>query len=155
MKIIPLSKGMVSIVDDSDFEWLNQWKWHYGNKGYAMRSVHISGKSKDGKYKHKNILMHTLILKTPKGYVCDHINRNRLDNRRCNLRIATRLQNQHNMNRFCTNTSGYPGVGWMKKHRKWRVRITVNYKEIHLGRFSDLELAITARKNAEKIYFQI
>lgn len=155
MKAIFLSKGACATVDDEDYDYLNQWKWHLGNKGYAMRSQHIRNLKIDGKYRHKNILMHHLLIQIPKGKVCDHINRNKLDNCRSNLRCVTRIQNHHNMNVFNTNTSGCPGVGWVKKEKKWRARIVVNYREILLGRFLDFKSAVSARKQAEKLYFNI
>lgn len=155
MKTIPLSKGKCVIVDDGDYDYLDQWKWHMGNKGYAMRSQHIKNLKIDGKYKHKNILMHHLLIEIPKGKACDHINRDKLDNRRSNLRCVTRLQNQHNMKVFNTNTSGHAGVSWVKKEKKWRARIVVNYREIALGTFLDFTLAVSARKEAEKLYFYI
>ena len=74
MKQIPLTQGKYALVDDSDFEWLNQWKWNYNN-GYARRIKEIN-KTRE------IIYMHRFILKINKEKVCDHINGNGLDNRR-------------------------------------------------------------------------
>ena len=108
MKKIPLSKqqrrnsrnrGKYTVVDDEDYEWLNQWNWSAvstwrKNGGYAMRRDNKLGKS---------ILMHRLILGVPEGVEVDHVNGNGLDNRRSNLRIASRTQAMANRRRFSAN----------------------------------------------------
>ena len=136
MKKIPLTQGKFSIVDDSDFEWLNQWKWHYLNIGYAARRDY----SQKGKY----VYMHRLIIGFPTNYQADHINRNKLDNRRSNLRMATKSQNMVNTDLRITNTSGYRGVYWDKNRNKWVAEIMIHYKKKHLGRFIHKEDAAKA-----------
>jgi hypothetical protein len=94
MKEIPLSRGMVAIVDDEDFEWLSQWKWCCIGKGlYAGRMAY---RKTDGGLLCQNILMHRLIANTPDGMYTDHINGDKLDNRRENLRICTITENNRN-----------------------------------------------------------
>ncbi len=83
----------------------------------------------------------------------DHINRNRSDNRRVNLRDVTQKQNMQNASKRSDNTSGHPGVSWHKQHSKWQARIMHNQKDIHLGYFTDIEEALSARKAAEKLYW--
>ena len=83
----------------------------------------------------------------------DHINRIRTDNRRANLREVSHKQNGQNKSKPSNNTSGHPGVSWYKRISKWQARIMHNYKLIHLGYFTDIEDAITARKAAEKLYW--
>ena len=83
----------------------------------------------------------------------DHINRNRSDNRIANLREVTNKQNLQNTGKRSNNTSGHPGVRWHKRASKWRACIKHDYKHIHLGYFSILEEAISARKAAEKLYW--
>ena len=87
MKNITLTKGKVAIVDDEDYDWLMQWKWHYGTR-YAARAVHLPQR--------KTVWMHREIAKTPPNMMTDHINGNALDNRKSNLRICTNSQNQAN-----------------------------------------------------------
>lgn len=82
----------------------------------------------------------------------DHINRVRNDNRICNLRLATRLENMQNQTVRSTNTSGCIGVFWNKAKQKWVAQIGINYKLIHIGYFSDLDEATAARKAAERKY---
>ena len=83
----------------------------------------------------------------------DHINRNRSDNRIANLREVTNKQNGQNASKRSDNTSGHPGVSWHKRDSKWRARIKHSYKMIHLGYFTDIEEALSARKAAEKFYW--
>ena len=143
MKKIKLTKGKFALVDDSDFEWINQWHWYLSDKGYAIRE-----------FKGKPINMHRLINNTPKGLETDHINRNRIDNRRENLRTVTKSQNATFLRSIGkNNTSGRIGVYWRKERKKWRVQISINKKYIYLGHFNDIKEAMTVRKNAERIYY--
>ncbi len=79
----------------------------------------------------------------------DHINGDGLDNRRCNLRPATRSQNGINRDRQTNNTSGYKGIHWFGRTRKWMAYIGLNGKNVHLGYFSNLADAVAAREKAE------
>jgi len=86
----------------------------------------------------------------PEHLRIDHINRNRSDNRLCNLRLVTHMENCHNQTLKSTNTTGYTGI--TAKNNKWRSRIKVNYKTVHLGYFDTKEEAYQAYLNAKKIY---
>jgi hypothetical protein len=77
----------------------------------------------------------------PKNKQIDHIDHNRLDNRKCNLRLCTNQENSRNKGLNLNNTSGVKGVYFDKQLKKWRARITINYKSVHLGIFDDLEEA--------------
>jgi hypothetical protein len=79
----------------------------------------------------------------------DHINGVRGDNRICNLRLVSRMENMMNKRRYKNNKSGYIGVVWSKTCRKWIARITFNKKQINLGSFHSLSDAAQARKDAE------
>ena len=136
MKEIPLTKGKVAIIDDEDFEWLNQWNWYYGCDGYAFRT--------DCKNGRKSILMHRLILDTPRGMETDHINQNKLDNCRKNLRSATTSQNQANRPAPRNNTSGMKGVQWDKRANKWLAVIQFHGKLIYAGYFENINDAARA-----------
>ena len=89
----------------------------------------------------------------PDDLVPDHINGKRFDNRKCNLRIATRYQNNMNMRLSRNNTSGVKGVNFDKRLQQWRSRIGFNKKTIELGYFDKFEDAVKARKEAEEKYF--
>lgn len=134
MKEIKLSQGKVALVDAADFEYLNQWKWSY-SCGYAQRADEAG----------KKVYMHRQLLNCPAELFVDHVNRNKTDNRRCNLRIATRAQNTYNAKVPRHNTSGLIGVNWDKAKNKWRAYCSVNNKSITIGRFTCKQTAIEAR----------
>lgn len=151
MKILKLSQGKYTIVDDADFEWLNQWKWYASKQGKAFYAVRHDIE-RDGKC--LRIPMHRLIMNTPKGMVTDHIDGNTLDNRRVNLRACTNKENVRNrVSLDKRNKSGVTGVSFKKSNGKWVGNIMVDKKQIHLGLFENIEKAIEARREAEIKYF--
>lgn len=132
---IPLTQGKVAIVDDADFDWLNQWKWHFANSGYAMRTA-------GGRVNKHNVLMHRLVIAAPDGMYVDHIDSNRLNNQRSNLRVVTKLQNNQHVKQRNGYTSQYKGVHYDARSRKWVAEITSNGKRFLLGSFrSEIEAA--------------
>ncbi|MCI0551283.1 MAG: HNH endonuclease [Anaerolineae bacterium] len=137
-KQISLSRGLVALVDDADFEYLNQWKWHYA-AGYASRnSSRIQGRRKP-------IRMHRVIMQAPDGIEVDHIDtNNKLDNRRQNLRLCTHVENMSNQKRPANNKSGYKGVCWRPDRNKWQCSITSKDQRIHVGYFLTAEEAAHA-----------
>lgn len=144
MKEIPLTHGKVALVDDADYEILMAMgKWHYKkDQGYAAKSVYLP--PINGVRRQITLRMHRFIMNTPKGLETDHVDRNRLNNQRSNLRICTKSENQRNVSNRKDNTSGYKGINWNKQHRKWVVRIQVDNKRIFVGVFRDLDAAIHA-----------
>jgi HNH endonuclease len=151
MKEIPLrnNKKIIvayALVDDDDYEWLMQWKWHFSSS-YARRNIPLP----DGKQ--TQIQMHRVIIGAVKGDEVDHINRNRLDNRKCNLRKATRSQNNQNRTKLSNTLSKFKGVTWHKKHSKWYAQIVLNTKHIFLGLYENEVEAAQAYDNAAKEYF--
>ncbi len=147
MKKIKLTRGKYALVDDEDFDWLNQWKWRYHSNGYAARSLkRIEGK-RPLEY------MHRVVLGVRKGQETDHINRNRLDNQRSNLRFSDRVKNMHNIGLRPWNKSGFAGVWWHKQTQKWATTTRVKYKRVWLGLFKSKEEAAEVYKNAvERLY---
>lgn len=145
MKQIPLTQGKFALVDDEDFEWLNQWKWHYDVKGYAAR--HLSRKTSN----HELVYMHRQIMNFPKNKMVDHKDRNGLNNRRENLRSCTKSQNAMNSKKEINNRSGYRGVV-VDSYNTIRAFIMVNKRHIPLGKFSSLIDAARARDIAAKKY---
>lgn len=134
MKSIPLTQGRFALVDDDDFEYLNQFNW-YCSSGYAVRKL----KTQNGK--RLSMKMHREILKTPDNMTTDHINGNKLDNRKENLRICTQAENTRNRPADRNSTSGYKGVSWNNRLSKWICQIKANGKSRHLGVFSNPEEA--------------
>lgn len=148
MEEILLTRGKVALVDDEDYEWLNQYKWsanYIGGKFYAVRSGPRPQK--------ETIYLHRVVMGTPKGMDVDHINGDGLDNRRSNLRLSTHTENLQNQRKRPNNTSGFKGVSWKKQDGKWRARITVNGKAVALGHFDDLEEAALAYDKAAIEHF--
>lgn len=150
MKLIPLTQGQFAKVDDSDFEWLSQWKWYarWGKTGktfYAARSVNTGDRI-------IGIIMHRLILGLEPGdkRLPDHKNLDTLDNQRSNLRLCTQAENCRNQRRQKNNTSGFKGVSYSDHMSQWRARISLNEKTTHLGYFDTPELAHSAYVEAAK-----
>ena len=142
MKKIELSKGKFATIDDGDFEKVNQYKWYCSHYGYAVRTERTS---------EKVIMhwMHRFILDDVDDFEVDHINGDRLDNRKSNLRKCNRNQNCKNTTLPITNTSGYKGVAWHKQRGKWRAFIMLNHKQISLGLYDDKEEAYKVRLECE------
>lgn len=147
--VINLTKGQQTIVSLPDFEYLRQFNWQYFKApnmktGYVRRTIHI------GKNKTKTIHMHQEILGTIPGMQSDHINTNGLDNRRENLRFATRSQNCCNRNLNIRNKSGVKGVRWDKRQKRWVVRVKSAGVYVFDKKFKDFEVAERAYQNAIK-----
>ena len=146
MKYIPLTKGKFAIVDDDDYEALICFKWHCNAAGYSVRRITI------GPGKRAMVLMHRLIAGTPPGKETDHINMDKLDNRKCNLRICTPAENKWNLGKRKDNMSGYKGVGWHKGTKKFMARIRHNNTRMYLGLFPTAKAAHNAYKLAAATY---
>jgi len=135
MKEVPTHRGKVALVDDEDFERVNQFKWWTHTIGgicYVERRI-----GKD----HQSL--HRFLMDPPKNMEIDHINGNGLDNRRCNLRIVTTREN--GQNRHQKKSSKYPGVCLNSgRGKKWRAYISIKGKWKHLGRFDKEEDAASA-----------
>lgn len=138
MKCIQLTKGCVAIVDDEDFDAIAQWRWNCNPAGYAVRSAPRSN-GRQGK-----IYMHRVIAGAKKGEHVDHKNRIKSDNRRENLRIATRSQNGYNITKTSRNTSGFKGVSWHKGAVRFIASIGHDGVLRHLGYFDTAEDAALA-----------
>ena len=149
MKEILLTGGLVTQVDDEDYEYLNQFKWRI-NRG----SNGVPYAIKCGSPRYENpVLMHRFILGCPNGIAVDHRDMNTLNNTRINIRIADYTQNNANRIKQKNNTSGFRGVCWERNRARWRAKIAFHRKRIHLGYFKCKEDAIKAyRLAAIKIF---
>lgn len=142
MKEIALTQGKVALVDDEDFESLSKFQWNGyrgGNTFYAQRYICLNNTT-------IHLLMHRCILKLNNNDMrqVDHKNGNGLDNRKENLRIATSSQNQANSQKRIDNTSGYKGVTWNKRNKKWQAEIKYNQQHFYLGLFKNKDKAAQA-----------
>jgi hypothetical protein len=145
MREIKLTQNQVAVVDDDDYERLNQFKWcisRTGKLSYAMRnSPRIKGK------RHRIYMHHAVIGTPPNGLQVDHKNGQGVDNRKENLRIVTPRQNVGNKKNI-TTTSKHPGIAWNKGMGKWVACIYIKRKPNHLGYFIDEKEAFEAYKKA-------
>lgn len=157
---IPLTKGQVTLVDDEDAD-LAQFKWRaYFVRGYANGGKFIAIRNiAVGKYKQSDERLHRVILSRKLGRPLlrseevDHIFGLTLDNRRSELRLATRTQNARNIGLRSNNTSGFKGVSWNKTNRKWSAHIRKDGKSKYLGSFDTPEAAHAAWwKEAQKAF---
>lgn len=157
MKLIPLTRGMFTKVDDSDYEWLCKFKWGYwigkGKRtGYALHAAYVP--RPDGKKgKPKIFRMHRLIMNPPEKLLVDHIDGDGLNNQRCNLRIATHTQNSANCHKRRKNKSGYLGVTWIADEGVWYAQISFMGHKHHLGGFKNIIDAAKARDAAALEYY--
>jgi len=154
MKKIPLTKNQIAIVDDEDYEYLMQWKWHakyneYTKTYYAARR----GRQDEGLMWKKYIYMHRVLSSCPSDMFVDHINHATSDNQKFNLRNVTKSQNGMNRGIQSNNTFGIKGVWQRTENNTWRASIAINGKKINLGKFQTKEEAIEARQEAEERYF--
>ena len=135
MKEIKLTQGKVALVDDEDFEYLNQWKWcvHKG-KGNLYYAIRNKSKIKEGS--EGTVYMHKVLMNTPNEFRTDHKNGNTLDNQKHNLRITNHCSNIQNRKKNINNTSGYKGVS--RNQNKWMVQLNVNNKHIYGGKFINI-----------------
>lgn len=142
MKKIKLNRDKFALVDDQDFEYLNQFSWRLNTSKdqfciYAMRRIQKNNKV-------TRILMHREIINAPFGTSVDHIDGNTLNNQRCNLRIATMSQNLANQ-RKTRGTSKYMGVSYHKGAAKFEAYVTCKGIRYYLGLFENEIQAAQAR----------
>jgi hypothetical protein len=141
VKQIPLGGGVYAYVDAADFDRLNQWTWRLRGE-YAARW-----------HKGKAIYLHHEIMQPPEGMVIDHMNRNKLDDTRANLRACTLRENARNRDKERGTSSRFRGVRYCKDRDKWRAQIGFEGKPIFLGYFTEEIEAARAYDRAAAAYF--
>jgi len=143
MKEIQLSQGKVALVDDADYDWLNQWKWYAAKKPngnyYAVRM----GADR------KTLRMNRVILGVEcPTIVVDHNNGITLDNQRRNLRACNTRENRYNSRSASGSSSAYKGVSFFRQLGNWKAEITYDGIKIYLGLFETEKLAAIAYNEA-------
>jgi hypothetical protein len=145
-RLMPLTKEAVAIVDADSYEALCVLgNWCLNSQGYAVQWYRNDAGRRTAR------LMHRLILDAPAHLQVDHIDGDRLNNTRANLRLATRSQNMANRRSPRTNSSGYKGVSWTAN--RWQAHICYQHRRLYLGRYRDPQVAALAYDIAARALF--
>ena len=148
VKIKSSNTDDIIIVDAEKYDDISQYCWYISNSGYAI--------TRDTKTR-KQILLHRLVLfgydNVVNSDIIDHANRDKLDDRLCNLRICDASDNAKNHSLSVRNTSGVVGVNYSSQYKKWRAFVTDDQKFISLGYYKTKEEAIAARLAGERKYY--
>lgn len=130
------------LFDLDDLPLVKSRGWYRDNDGYLVSSYFYAGKR-------RFVRFHRKVMNAGNNEIVDHINKNRADNRKQNLRICEYSENDRNRGLCCTNKSGVTGVYFDKRRGKWAANITYNSRKIFLGRFDRKEDAVRIRLEKE------
>ena len=147
-KRIRLTNGQDTLVDDVDYEHLAKYQWRVSMQGYVTRQQGSARRKT-----RQTIVMHREITDPLPWLHVDHVNGDRLDNRRCNLRVCEPRQNNYNKKAQYNNRSGYKGVRYCRRTGRYAVSITYGRRDIWLGRHDTPEDAARAYNRAAREYF--
>lgn len=133
--------------DSEDLSVVQSRSWYKDKDGYLVHSYFYCDQR-------RFVRFHRLVIKAPPDKTVDHKNLNRADNRKKNLRVCERAENDRNRGVYATNTSGITGVHYDCKRAKWVASITYNSKRVFIGRYEYKEDAIMARLTKEVELFK-
>lgn len=125
---------MYAVVDEEDYERVKHLRWMLTKKGYVTYRPDM----------HTHVMLHNLVMNVPNSSGVDHIDRDKLNNQKHNLRITTNSIQGQNRGRFKNNSTGFRGVSYHKGHNKFQASIKFNYQAIHIGYFETKEEAARA-----------
>lgn len=149
---IPLTRGMVAVIDDADAELARQYKW-YAHKRRGMYYAATNQQLPDGR--RITISLHRLIIGAAEGVLVDHHDNDTMNNRRGNLRFCSRGQNKQNSSRVTVGSSQYKGVEYRGDHlaKPWGARIRINGRQRRLGSYTtELEAAVAYDAHARRYF---
>lgn len=144
---IGLTRGFATLVDEADADLVRGRRW------YAHVNARRRGLIYAWAWIDRTTYLHRLIVGAGSGQVVDHISGNTLDNRRCNLRIATPLQSMGNTRPRAGTSSRFKGVSKIRGQERWEAYIAVNQRKVNLGRFADELEAARAYDRAARVRF--
>lgn len=136
------------VIDSSDFQLVSKYTWFKGKRGYP--TAHYSRKLKASS---RTFTLHRLLFGFPESGDIDHIDGNKMNNRRENMRLCSHQQNMFNQKKRCTNSTGYTGVSFSKSAKKYEAYIHHNGKKKNLGLYRTAVEAAIARDKAALEYF--
>ncbi len=128
--------------DLEDLPLIESRSWYRDKDGYLVSCYFFNGRR-------RFVRFHRIVMKAKPGQFIDHINKDRADNRKCNLRCCRRAENDRNRGIYATNTSGVTGVYFDKQRNKWVASISYDKKRTLIGRFTSKEEAVRARLEKE------
>ncbi len=140
---IPVTQGKFTVVDPVDYALFGGVKWYTSSDGYAVRG-------RPGSCGREKLILHREILAAPRGMEVDHINGDKLDNRRCNLRLATRAQNSFNR-KPVNAASGFKGVYF--QDGRYKAALQFQRRTVHLGHYDTAKEAAHAYNEAATEYY--
>lgn len=143
---ISTKSGYIALVSHEDADLLKR-SWSRTPFGYLRRDFQENGQRRH-EFIHRIILERMLERPLVKGEMVDHIDRNSANNTRANLRLASHAENMQNRKAMSSNKSGYRGVSWSKRHRKWKCAIRANKQYFWLGHFQNAKDAALAYNEA-------
>ena len=135
------------LFDVEDLALIEGRSWYQDKDGYLVSSYFFNGRR-------RFVRFHRIVIQAKEGQFVDHINKNRADNRKQNLRCCNRAENDRNRRPYSTNTSGVSGVYFDKQRGRWTASISYNKKRLFIGRFANKEDAIRARLEKEVELFK-
>lgn len=142
---IKLQNDKSAFIDIDDYDLIKDDHWSFSTDGYAVSS--------SGKFKKKRLHRVIMGIENKPEIIVDHIDRDKLNNRKINLRAVTKHENSINQSKRKNNKSGIIGVCWWERDQNWMAQIKYNYKRYFLGYYDDFDDAVKARLEAELKFF--